>query len=246
MRTSTIVTFPAIVILSGCVVFQPPISLEDAGARVDSGDPRDAGPRDAGTGDGGVDDAGADDAGTRDGGAADAGTVDAGSSCVVASIIVVDDCPGPVMINEVDGSGDDFIEIYNAGPTAVDISGYVITDDSGGSPDVADGIIVPDGVTLESRAFLYLWANLRSPRSGIRTTDCIPGAPPPCMHSSWGVAAAGEPVYLLDDRLRVICSFEYPSSVFGGEAFGRVPDGETTLCPTNPTPGETNQATTQR
>jgi hypothetical protein len=53
-------------------------------------------------------------------------------------------------------------------------------------------------------------------------------------------------VYLLNDALEVVCNFEYPGSVFGGEAFGRVDDGTTTLCPTMPTAGETNTASTLR
>ena len=171
---------------------------------------------------------------------------DAHRSCVVASIVTFDDCTGPVVINEVDGSGEDYVEIYNRSDQPVNISNWVLTDDNAGSPDVAEGTVVPVGTVLEPHRFLFLWANLTAPQPGIRTDDCLPGAPPPCMHASWGISASGERVYLLDDALAVVCAFQYPSSVFGGEAFGRVVDGTDVLCPTNPTPGEANVASTMR
>lgn len=171
---------------------------------------------------------------------------DAYRSCVVASIVTFDDCTGPVVINEVDGSGEDYVEIYNRSDAPVNLSNWVLTDDNAGSPDVAEGTIVPVGTVLEPHRFLFLWANLTAPQPGIRTDDCLPGAPPPCMHASWGISASGERVYLLDDALAIVCAFQYPSSVFGGEAFGRVVDGTDVLCPTNPTPGEANVASTMR
>jgi hypothetical protein len=164
----------------------------------------------------------------------------------VTSIVVTDDCTGAIVINEVDGSGDDFIEIYNRSSEAVNVSNYVVSDDNAGAPDVADGVVIPVGAVIEPHRYLYVWANLESPQPGLREVDCIPGAPPPCLHSAWGISAGGERVYLLNDVLEVVCNFEYPGSVFGGEAFGRVEDGETTLCPTAPTPGETNTASTLR
>lgn len=210
---------------AGCSVFEPPL-----------GDTQ-GGPDGAIGGDGAV---------SEDGSANDDGGMDAAApSCVVPSIVSVDDCAGPVVINEVDGSGDDFIEIHNRGTVPVNISGYVITDGTDDTPSVAEGVVVPAGTVLDPGRHLYVWANLTSPQEGLRT-DCIPGAPPPCMHSSWGISAGGEMVYLLDNTLQIACKFEYPGAVFGNEAFGRVSDGATTLCPTDPTPGEANEPSSFR
>ena len=67
----------------------------------------------------------------------------------------------------------------------------------------------------------------------------------PCLHSEWGVSAGGERIYLLNDKLEVICAVTY-NGVYGGEALGRIPDGAGALCPTNPTAGESNVVSTLR
>ncbi len=251
---------------AGCSVFEAPLpdaSIDDGAVGADdaSTDAAVVSPVDANMiADVGVDaiaDAGTDSAGadgstpaTDDGAVeTDAGTDAAEPSCVLTGVDVMDVCSGDVVINEVDGSGDDFVEIYNRGDVAVNISGWVIADDSGGSPDVSEGAIVPNGTVLEAKRFLYVWANL-SPEPGgnpgLLFDTCIPGAPPPCLHTEWGVSASGERLYLLNGSLTLVCAVNYPNAVFGGEAFGRIPDGSSQLCPTKPTPGESNVRSTLR
>lgn len=208
-------------LLASCSVFEPPIpdkSIGDGSTQPDSS----TSPMDAGQ---------------------DAAAM---TSCVVANIVTTDDCPGDIVINEIDGSGNDFIEIYNRGTAAVNISNYVITDGTDDTPAVAEGVQIPVGTVLDPGRYIYVWANLAAPQPGLRTTDCIPATPPPCLHSSWGISAGGEMAYLLDDTLSVVCKFKYPSAVYGSESFGRVQDGATTLCPTSPTPGEANVVSMNR
>jgi hypothetical protein len=175
---------------------------------------------------------------------ADAGTPDAGPpSCVVPTINPMDVCSGPVVINEVDGSGDDFVEIYNRSDQDVNISGWLIADDSGGNPAVAEGAIFPPGTVLGAHRFLYVWSNLGPEPgggSGELYNTCIPSTPPPCLHSQWGINAGMERLFLLNADLVLVCAVNYPNAIFGGEAFGRVPDGADTLCPTKPSAGNPN------
>lgn len=61
------------------------------------------------------------------------------------------DC-SPIRINEVDSKGAgpvDWIELTNAGPDAVDISGYILRDN-----DDAHAVVVPNGTTLQPGAFV--------------------------------------------------------------------------------------------
>ena len=214
-------------VLTACSVFEPPIDGNDPQTMLDGAVTQDGAMSDAQT-------------------PGDAEMDAAMTSCVVPSIVTTDDCAGDVVINEVDGSGDDFIEIHNRGTVAVNLSNYIITDGTDDTPSVAEGVVIPIGTVLEPGRHIYVWANLTAPQPGIRTADCIPESPPPCLHSSWGVSAGGEMVYLLDDALAIVCKFKYPGAVFGNEAFGRVEDGATTLCPTDPSPGEPNLASSLR
>lgn len=170
-------------------------------------------------------------------------------SCEIPGLNLMDECANSdIVINEIDGSGEDFVEIYNRGNAPVNISGYVIADDSAGAPAVAEGAVIPAGTVLDPKRFLYLWANLppeTEPNPGLLYQNCIPGTPSPCLHSEWGVSAGGERIYLLNDKLEVICAVTY-NGVYGGEALGRIPDGAGALCPTNPTAGESNVVSTLR
>lgn len=163
-------------------------------------------------------------------------------ACAIKSAEAMDDCSGDIVINEIDGSGQDFVELYNRGDAPVNLSNWVIANDSGGNPDVADGTIIPVGTVLEPKRFLYVWANLEKEviTEPKLFEECIPGSPPPCLHSRWGVSAGGERLYLLDNELSLVCGLTYPGTIFGGEAFGRFPDGSTLLCATEPKPGEPN------
>ena len=254
-----VLTSSVLVATSGCSVFEVPTYQpgRDAGSFVDpttaDDDETDESESnvDAGGEPGG---ANGEDQDTDAGNDTESNEQDAGEpvamGCVLPGIDIMDECSGSIVINEIDGSGDDFIEIYNRGETAVNISGYVIADDSGGSPDVGDGVVVPTGVVLEPGRFLYVWANLppsADPSEPVMLRDdCIAGAPPPCLHTDWGVSAGGERVYLLNGALEIVCAVTYPDAIFGGEAFGRIPDGSSMVCPSTPTPGETNVASSLR
>jgi hypothetical protein len=243
---------------SACTVFEPPI--QDSEKEMDPDDVKmDGGAEveDSGTAQEDAAPQGMQDASSEDSGAEDAAPdapeeqQDTGPvSCALTGVDLMDQCTGQIVINEIDGSGDDYIEIYNRGETAVNLSNYVLADDSGGNPDVADGVVIPAGTVLEPKRFLYVWANI--PPDPTYTgpdkfyDDCIAGAPPPCLHIDWGVSASGERVYLLNDALQVICALSYPNAVFGGEALGRIPDGSDVVCPTMPTAGELNEPSTLR
>jgi hypothetical protein len=171
------------------------------------------------------------------------------TTCEVPGLNLMDDCAdSDIVINEIDGSGEDFVEIYNRGSSPVNVSGWVIADDSAGAPAVAEGAVIPAGTVLDPKRFLYLWSNQppeTEPNPGLFFQNCIPGAPSPCLHSEWGVSAGGERLYLLNDKLEVVCAVTY-NGVYGGEALGRIPDGSSALCPTNPTAGESNVVSTLR
>lgn len=116
-----------------------------------------------------------------------------------------------VVINEVSSSGDDEIELYNAGATAIDLAGFVLTDgfgldDGAYDPELDDEELVFDaGVTIAAGEYLVI------------LKGAAPGHP-------FGLGAAGDRVALLDPEYAVVDFVQYGD----GEAatsYCRVPDG---------------------
>jgi hypothetical protein len=122
------------------------------------------------------------------------------------------------------GSWEDWVEIYNYGPFAVNMEGMYLTDDLG-SPTKWE---FPD-VTIASGEFIIVWCD-----------DDENDGP---LHTSFKLGASGEDVglYDTDDNLnQSIDAFSY-SSQSADISYGRTTDaGEAWAFFSNPTPGETN------
>lgn len=107
------------------------------------------------------------------------------------------------------GEYDDWIELYNAGPDAVDLGGRYLTD------DLADRNKwrIPEGVTIAPRSYLLFWAD----------EDEEQGP----MHTSFKLRAAGESIGLFDRTSNYLAQID--SLSFGQQAAdvseGRFGDG---------------------
>ena len=112
-----------------------------------------------------------------------------------------------VVINEflahTDPPLSDMIELYNHGTTAVDLSGYWLSDDVG-----TNKFRIPDGTVLAARGFVSFTASTN---------------PPP--HLGFALSAAGEQIVLVNsNQTRVIDSLGYDGQE-NGISMGRYPDG---------------------
>lgn len=117
---------------------------------------------------------------------------------------------------------DDWIEIYNAGGTPVDLSGMYLSDDL--SDPFASKI--PNGVTIPAGGFLLLWADEQ-------------GSQGP-LHLNFKLGKSGETVGLFYIDGRTIDSKTF-SSQDDNKSFGRSVNGGATWQQfTNPTPGASN------
>ncbi|TWU59230.1 Inner spore coat protein H [Rubripirellula tenax] len=121
------------------------------------------------------------------------------------------------------GAFEDWVEIYNAGTTAVDLGGMYLTDDV----DAPTQWQFPTGSTIAAGGFLLIWAD-SEPEQGDN-------------HASFKLSASGETVALYDtDGTTLVDSIEFGEQVTD-IAFGRSPDGSETLSVlTTPTPGAAN------
>lgn len=148
-----------------------------------------------------------------------------------------------VVINEVSASGDDYVELYNAGTAAFDLGGFGVCDTDGDMPKIAEATRFEAGTMLAPGAFLVIVADLDTAEPGPQT-ECLAGAVASCYHATWGISAGdGENIYLLDEADAIVGQEAYaPDAVPAGQTIGRIPDGEGALVPNAPTPGAANAA----
>ena len=108
----------------------------------------------------------------------------------------------PVVINEVESNGDetDWVEIYNTGDTAVDISGWYLLDNNP-VDHAAEVTPVAAGTSLEPGAFFVFDQN---------------------VHFTFGLGSADQ-VTILDQDGRVVAEFAW--TAHAAVVYARVPDG---------------------
>jgi len=154
-----------------------------------------------------------------------------------------------VYVNEVNPSGN-WIELYNAEDTSINVSGYTIIRIN----DTAAGIAaIPAGTSIPAKGFLVLCQEVTSSEtsssssSSTRSSSSIPGAIP-CL--SFGISSDKfESAMLKDPQDYIVDIFEVDAEdpnmkVSGGLSWSRIPDGATTIGVQSPSGGESNGATT--
>ncbi len=150
----------------------------------------------------------------------------------------VREIPAFVMINEVLASNqriirdpqnqyDDWIELYNAGRTAVDVGGYCLTDDLARPTKWQIPADRPGVTTIPVHGYLLIWADGDIDDSG--------------LHASFRLSADGEEVALFaPDGVEMLDSLSFGPQQ-ADISYGRYPDGSSDLrAMASPTPGATN------
>jgi hypothetical protein len=145
--------------------------------------------------------------------------------------------PAVVVLNEVkgQGSGDDYIELYNIGPGTFDLEGYGIS-------DANNTFVFPSGASLPEAGYMLLLLG-QTPSGG--PFNCF--TPNPCFHATWGISQGGEAVYFRGRQNQVLESTDYPNqngpdALTNEQTWGRFPDGSGAFGATRPTPEARNQA----
>lgn len=146
-----------------------------------------------------------------------------------------------VVINEVRATNGDYVELFNTGTTAVNLSGWGVTgtEDSGG---FSIPIRFSAGETIAGGGHLLILAGM--PAATGPQTACGTGGPARCYHAPWGISQSrGETLRLLRTDDSIGNEVEYPIDGHAdGQSWGRLPDGSGTLAPMKPTPGTANTA----
>lgn len=140
-----------------------------------------------------------------------------------------------IVINEVlssnttvntdeDGSYHDWVEVYNYGTTAIDLTGFGLSD---------DGTLLYKwtfpAVTLNAGQYLIVWCSDKN--------RAIPGSE---LHTNFKISSGGESVYLTNNSGITVDTFP-ATSIQSNVSFGRIPNGTGGYLFLNPpTPGLSN------
>jgi hypothetical protein len=130
---------------------------------------------------------------------------------LTAPVVVV---PGKVVLNEVYSRGTpgnlDWVELYNSGGSALNLSGYKIYD-VGGQSGVKPKKEIPAGTSIPAHGFFVIVTDTNS--AGV--TD------------GFGLSSSGEQIWLEDNTGVVVDAVTFPAMDVT-QTYGRYPDGEAT------------------
>ena len=147
-----------------------------------------------------------------------------------------------VVLNEVAAERADWVELYNSGTTAVELSGMRIADaESAGVPKLNGAVVIPEGTVLEAGEYLFVLGGQEDAPPGFQDA-CDPG-PAPCLQAEWRISKDGDEIFLLGEQNVILGTLVYQGGATDeGEAWGQVPDGSGRFVVTLPTPGAANSA----
>ncbi|MGI6243368.1 MAG: lamin tail domain-containing protein [Prevotella sp.] len=126
-----------------------------------------------------------------------------------------------VTINEAqsNGPGDDFIELYNAGTSDVDLEGYILQDDGGAEKEFT----FPTGSIIKAKSVIVMYSKAEN-------------------SFQFGLSKKGDKVILLDSNREIIDQVDLPK-MDSGQSYARTTDGTGEWTLGTPTPGEKNNTT---
>jgi Lamin Tail Domain len=153
--------------------------------------------------------------------------------------------PAKLVINEMQATTEDWIEILNMDTVDADLGGVGLTDKNAtGVPDTVDAVRFTEGTKLAPGEYLIVVANMKTAMPGIQTTCLMSGGPSTCYQAKWGISSTnGDKIYLLSPTDDIVDVATYPvAAVMDGQSYCRLPDGSGDFAPCVPTPAVKNAA----
>jgi hypothetical protein len=132
------------------------------------------------------------------------------------------------IVNRAEGKWSDWFELYNSGPSTVDLSGYYL----GTTLTSSNQFEIPAGYTIPSGGFLLVWADSTSGNNS---------ASDPALHTNFKLSANGESIALFTPAGALIEGVTFGLQT-NDISQGRFPDGNSGqyYFMTNATPGAPN------
>lgn len=148
-----------------------------------------------------------------------------------------------LVINEMQTTTEDWVEIINVGDAVADLSGMGLADqDTNGTPKLAEAVRFIEGENLVPGEYLLVVANVKNANPGPQG-DCLnSGGPATCYQASWGISGTnGDQIFLLSPADATVDAVIYPANaVLDGQSYCRLPNGAGDFQACKPTPGELN------
>lgn len=137
-----------------------------------------------------------------------------------------------LVINEMAGSGGDFVELFNASDTAFDLTNHGLTDTDDAGIRYASALRFPAGASVPPRGFFTIFLEV----------DC-PTTVSPCLRGEFGLSQAnGDLVTLLNAANETSLQEALPpNAATAGSSWARAWDGAGAFEVRTRTPGSTNE-----
>lgn len=137
-----------------------------------------------------------------------------------------------LVINELAGSGGDFVELFNASDTAFDLTNHGLTDADDAGIRYATALRFPAGASVPARGFFTVFLEV----------DC-PTTVSPCLRGEFGLSQAnGDLVTLLGAANETLVQEPLPpNAATAGSSWSRAWDGAGAFEVRTRTPGSTNE-----
>jgi hypothetical protein len=148
-----------------------------------------------------------------------------------------------LVVNEIEATGTEFIELFNDGTAPVDLSALRITDDDAGMPNAAHATMLPAGIVLHTGERFVVVTHVTSPPAGLQMgAACTISGVDRCLLVSFGLSnGSGDAAYVLASDDSIVAQASYPAmGAPTGSSYCRLPDGTGAFATCTPTPGAVN------
>lgn len=137
-----------------------------------------------------------------------------------------------LVINELAGSGGDFVELFNASDATFDLTNHGLTDTDDAGIRYTTALRFPAGATVAPRGFFTVFLE----------TDC-PATVSPCVRGEFGLSQAnGDLVTLFAATQETVVQQALPANAAtAGSSWARAFDGAGAFEVRTRTPGSTNE-----
>jgi hypothetical protein len=110
------------------------------------------------------------------------------------------------VVEDANGEFDDWVELYNTGADAIDLSGYFLTDNF----ESLNKWTFPSGTTIPANDYLIVWLDKDTTQAG--------------LHANFKLDKDGESLYLLNDASEIVDMVIYNAHITD-RSYSRIPNG---------------------